>query len=30
MMDMSFDNPNDVKAGLEKVFLHNGPVLVSI
>ena len=30
MMGMSIDDPNDVKSGIEKAFLHNGPVLVSI
>jgi pyruvate dehydrogenase (quinone) len=30
MMGMSIDDPNDVKSGLEKAFLHEGPVLVSI
>jgi len=24
------DNPDDVKSGLEKAFMHEGPVLVSI
>ena len=30
MMGMSIDDPDDVKSGLEKAFLHEGPVLVSI
>jgi pyruvate dehydrogenase (quinone) len=30
MMGLSIDDPDDVKSGLEKAFLHDGPVLVSI
>jgi pyruvate dehydrogenase (quinone) len=30
MMGMSIDDPEEVKSGIEKAFLHDGPVLVSI
>ena len=30
MMGMSIDDPDDVKSGIEKAFLYDGPVLVSI
>ena len=30
MTGISIDDPEDVKSGLEKAFLHDGPVLVSI
>jgi pyruvate dehydrogenase (quinone) len=30
MTGIGIDNPDDVKSGLEKAFMHEGPVLVSI
>ena len=30
MLGIGIDNPDDVKSGLEKAFMHEGPVLVSI
>ncbi|HCX99441.1 MAG TPA: ubiquinone-dependent pyruvate dehydrogenase, partial [Bacteroidales bacterium] len=30
ILDIGIDNPDDVKSGLERAFMHEGPVLVSI